>query len=451
MSTMLPCLRAPGPSGPVAAPRPTSLRRPAPRRRHRPLRPRRRRLRQLGRPRARRRRPGGRRPQHARHRPALPVPRRAGLHALHRRAGAPGSAPDRSSAVAAVAVSAPALLPGLVVLGPGAVRRAVRLRRRRPAWSTSRPTPSASRWRRASAGRSCPGCTPASASAGSAARSSAAPPSAVLGVGSHLALVAAAGLFVSAWALPAAARRRPRHRRRAAPTAVRTPTRGPTAVLVVLGRDRRLHRVRRGRAHRLGCAAAARAPGRAGHRGRRRVRRLLPAMAGGRLAGGRLLQAMGERRLLVGGAVLAAAGAVAAVTTSSLGWPWPGSCSSASAWPTSSRWRSAAPACSAAPRGIALATTVGYTGLLGGPPVIGLLAESRRPAGGRRLGRGAWRSSPPSSCSPSPASGCACRGRAPCSTGPWRRSAGGCQPVVSGFGHGTGVYVRDLQLLVPGA
>src|SRR3954452_14207873 len=38
----------------------------------------------------------------------------------------------------------------------------------------------------------------------------------------------------------------------------------------------------------------------------------------GRLAGGRLLQAMGERRLLVGGAVLAAAGAVAAVTTSSL-------------------------------------------------------------------------------------------------------------------------------------
>jgi hypothetical protein len=28
---------------------------------------------------------------------------------------------------------------------------------------------------------------------------------------------------------------------------------------------------------------------------------------------------------------------------------------------------------------------------------------------------------------------------------------GRLQPVVSGFGHGTGVYVRDLQLLVPGA
>jgi hypothetical protein len=27
---------------------------------------------------------------------------------------------------------------------------------------------------------------------------------------------------------------------------------------------------------------------------------------------------------------------------------------------------------------------------------------------------------------------------------------GRVQPVVSGFGHGTGVYVRDLQLLVPG-
>ncbi|UOY01965.1 hypothetical protein [Blastococcus sp. PRF04-17] len=29
-------------------------------------------------------------------------------------------------------------------------------------------------------------------------------------------------------------------------------------------------------------------------------------------------------------------------------------------------------------------------------------------------------------------------------------AAGGrLQPVVSGFGHGTGVYVRDLQVLIP--
>src|SRR5436305_1549298 len=59
--------------------------------------------------------------------------------------------------------------------------------------------------------------------------------SAVLGVTPHLALVAAAGLFVSAWALPAllGAGHRPAPAR--TPERADGPRRRPTAVLVVLG------------------------------------------------------------------------------------------------------------------------------------------------------------------------------------------------------------------------
>ena len=174
------------------------------------------------------------------------------------------------------------------------------------------------------------------------------------------------------------------------------------------------------------------------------------AMAGGRLAGGRLLQAMGERRLLVGGATLAAAGAVAAVTTSSLVVALAGfvlvGLGLANVFPLAIGRAGLL----GGARGIALATTVGYTGLLGGPPVIGLLAESAGlpvavgsvavmalvaavlvlTVSGERVRM------------PRPRT---LLDRAVATVG------GRMQPVVSGFGHGTGVYVRDLQLLVPGA
>jgi MFS family permease len=172
------------------------------------------------------------------------------------------------------------------------------------------------------------------------------------------------------------------------------------------------------------------------------------AMAGGRLAGGRLLQAMGERRLLVGGALLAAAGAVAAVTTSSLAVALTGfvlvGLGLANVFPLAIGRAGLL----GGARGIALATTVGYTGLLGGPPAIGLLAEvAGLPAAvgsvavlavvaavlvltvsGERVRM------------PRPRT---LLDRAVATVG------GRLQPVVSGFGHGTGVYVRDLQVLFP--
>ena len=58
---------------------------------------------------------------------------------------------------------------------------------------------------------------------------------AVLGVPAHLALVAAVGLFVSAWALPVLTATERRGRLRAPRPRRRDGTRGPTAVLVVLG------------------------------------------------------------------------------------------------------------------------------------------------------------------------------------------------------------------------
>jgi MFS family permease len=99
------------------------------------------------------------------------------------------------------------------------------------------------------------------------------------------------------------------------------------------------------------------------------------AMAVGRLAGGQLVLALGERRLLVGGALLAAAGALASVTTSSLpvalaGYALVG-LGLANVFPLSIARAGALGGSS----GVALSTTVGYAGLLGGPPVIGFLAE----------------------------------------------------------------------------
>jgi hypothetical protein len=273
--------------------------------------------------------------------------------------------------------------------------------------------------------------------------------SSVLGVGAHLALVAAAGLFVSCWALPALLGARGG----TASPDVRRPAgegnRRPTAVLVVLGAIAGCTAFGEGaltdwgalllREH-LDAPATVAAAGYAG---------FSLAMAGGRLAGGRLLQAIGERRLLVGGAVLAAAGAVAAVTTASLAVALGGfvlvGLGLANVFPLAI----ARAGLLGGARGIALSTTVGYTGLLGGPPVIGLLAESAGlpvavgsiavlalaaavlvlTVSGERVRM------------PRPRT---LLDKAVATVG------GRVQPVVSGFGHGTGVYVRDLQLLVPG-
>jgi MFS family permease len=171
------------------------------------------------------------------------------------------------------------------------------------------------------------------------------------------------------------------------------------------------------------------------------------AMAAGRLAGGRLLQAMGERRLLVGGTLLAAVGALAAVTTSSLAVALAGfvlvGLGLANVFPLAIGRAGLLGGAT----GIALATTVGYTGLLGGPPAIGLIAETAGlpvavgsvavmaliagvlvlTISGARVRIPRLRT---------------LRDRAVA-------GAGRLQPMVSGFGHGTGVYVRDLTALLP--
>ena len=143
-------------------------------------------------------------------------------------------------------------------------------------------------------------------------------------------------------------------------------------------RDRRLHRLRRGRADRLGCAAAARAPGRAAPRvAAAGYAGFSLAMAGGRLAGGRLLQrdggaAAARRRCGAGRGRRRRRGDDVVPR----GRPRPGSCSSASGLANVFPLAIGRAGLLGGARGIALATTVGYTGLLGGPPVIGLLAES---------------------------------------------------------------------------
>jgi len=98
--------------------------------------------------------------------------------------------------------------------------------------------------------------------------------------------------------------------------------------------------------------------------------------------------------------------------------------------------------------GIALATTVGYTGLLGGPPAIGLLADhaglpvalSSVAAFSLVAGVLVLTVSGERVRLPRPS---VLLDRAVATVG------GRLQPVVSGFGHGTGVYVRDLQALWP--
>jgi hypothetical protein len=266
--------------------------------------------------------------------------------------------------------------------------------------------------------------------------------STVLAVAPHLVLVSAAGLLLSAWALPVlvAADRTP------AGTSVSPPDdrRGPRLTLVVLGAIAGCTAFGEGALTDWGALllrqelAAPATLAAAGYAG------FSLAMALGRLFGSRLQVAWGERRLLVGGTLLAAVGATAAVTTSSLWLALTAfvvvGLGLANVFPLAI----ARAGLLGGARGIALATTVGYTGLLGGPPVIGLLAEYA----GLPLALG----SVALMAAVAAVLVLTVRGdavRIPAPRTVVVRAGARLQPVVSGFGHGAGVYVRDLQVLVP--
>ncbi|UOY01964.1 MFS transporter [Blastococcus sp. PRF04-17] len=169
----------------------------------------------------------------------------------------------------------------------------------------------------------------------------------VLGVAGHLALVAAAGLFVSAWALPSllgAGREACSDTSRAAGE----PVRRPTAVLVVLGAIAGCTAFGEGALtdwgalllrEQLAAPATVAAAGYAGFS--------LAMAAGGSPAGG-CCRRRGSGGCWSGARCWPRSARPLPSRRRPSRWRWPGSCSSASGWPTSSRWRSAAPACSAA-------------------------------------------------------------------------------------------------------
>ncbi|WP_369139008.1 MFS transporter [Modestobacter versicolor] len=200
--------------------------------------------------------------------------------------------------------------------------------------------------------------------------------SGLVGVAPHLVAVAVVGLAVMAWAGPVlvGADAGQATVDAARPAGADGGPR-PTAVLVVLGAVAGATAYGEGALSDWGAlhlreqVHAAPALAAAGYAG------FSSAMAAGRLAGGRLVAVLGERRLLVGGSLLAAAGALTAVTTSSLPVALAGfvlvGLGLANVFPLAIARAGAL----GGPSGVALATTVGYTGLLGGPPVIGFLAE----------------------------------------------------------------------------
>jgi MFS family permease len=100
------------------------------------------------------------------------------------------------------------------------------------------------------------------------------------------------------------------------------------------------------------------------------------AMACGRLAGNRLLRTLGATRLVGGGAALAVAGAVAVATVPVVEVVLAGfvlvGLGLANVFPVAI----ARAGTIAGPAGVALASTVGYTGLLGGPPLLGIVADA---------------------------------------------------------------------------
>jgi hypothetical protein len=200
--------------------------------------------------------------------------------------------------------------------------------------------------------------------------------SAVVGVGPHLMIVAALGLALMSWAGPVlVAGEAGAPARHAARSVQDGDGPRPTAVLVVLGAVAGATAYGEGALSDWGALHlreqlhAAPALAAAGYAG------FSSAMAVGRLAGGRLVAAVGERRLLVGGSLLAAVGVLTAVTTTSLSVALGGfvlvGLGLANVFPLAIARAGAL----GGPSGVALSTTVGYTGLLGGPPVIGFLAQ----------------------------------------------------------------------------
>ncbi|WP_448610427.1 MFS transporter [Geodermatophilus sp. URMC 60] len=268
----------------------------------------------------------------------------------------------------------------------------------------------------------------------------------VAGVAAHLLLVGALGLLVTAWAARSLVGADGPRSAAADPAGEEGRSR-PTAVLVVLGAIAGCTAFGEGALSdwgalhlrdELGATTSLAAAGYAG---------FSLAMACGRLAGGRLVAALGERRLLAGGTVLAAAGGAAAVTATSVPTALGGfvlvGLGLANVFPLAI---SRAGVLGGA-RGIALATTVGYTGLLGGPPLIGLLAE--------HAGLPVALATVPLLALVAAVLALSVAGdalRVPVTTrGLVAAVAPRVQPLVSGFGHGTAVYVRDLRALDPSA
>jgi hypothetical protein len=275
-----------------------------------------------------------------------------------------------------------------------------------------------------------------------------------LGVTPHLLLVAALGVLVTVWAGSALVGTGGLLAVAGAGPAGEQPRR-PTAVLVVLGAIAGCTAFGEGALSDWGAlhlrtelhaSAALAAAGYAG---------FSLAMACGRLAGSRLVVVLGERRLLAGGTVLAAAGGLVSVTATSVPTAVAGfvvvGLGLANVFPLAIARAGALGGAS----GIALATTVGYTGLLGGPPAIGLVAE--------HLGLPVALGLVPllavvAAVLVLSLAGDAVRWPAP--TVVYRALRGGAgslrgaavprlQPLVSGFGHATAVYVRDLDTLLP--
>ncbi|WP_211176716.1 MFS transporter [Pseudonocardia acidicola] len=194
-------------------------------------------------------------------------------------------------------------------------------------------------------------------------------------VAAHLLVVAGAGLLVSASIGPTLAAADPA-RPRAARTTPDGPHRGPfpRGLIVLLGLIAGCTAYGEGALtdwgalHLRDTLHASPALAAAGYAG------FSLAMACGRLGGGRLLGLFGETRLLSGGALLAAIGMLFAVLSSTAtvavgGFVLVG-LGLANIFPIAI----ARAGGSGGASGVALASTVGYSGLLGGPPVIGFLA-----------------------------------------------------------------------------
>nr|WP_272956082.1 MFS transporter [Actinopolymorpha rutila] len=99
------------------------------------------------------------------------------------------------------------------------------------------------------------------------------------------------------------------------------------------------------------------------------------AIATGRLTGGRLIERLGETWVLSGGAVLAAAGVLTTAWAGSLAVAFAGllavGLGLANMFPVAIARAGAI----GGPRGVGLASTIGNTGMLAGPPLIGFLAD----------------------------------------------------------------------------